>query len=68
MSEVEAVQEAYRGKELTTARKRIREATSFADLEKAETSMSILTLISPFPKIFILDFFDLTNPKPKSVL
>ena len=34
MTEVEAIQETYRGKELTTARKRIREATSFADLEK----------------------------------
>ena len=34
MSEVGAVQDTYRGKELTTARKRIREATSFADLEK----------------------------------
>ena len=46
MSEVEAVQEAYRGKELTTARKRIREATSFADLEKAVTSISIFLAVS----------------------
>ena len=34
MSEVEAVQETYRGKELTTARKRIRDATAFVDLER----------------------------------
>ena len=34
MSEVQALQQTYRGKELTTARKRIREATSFDDLEK----------------------------------
>ena len=34
MSEVQAVQDTYRGSQLTTARKRIREATSFDDLEK----------------------------------
>ena len=35
MSEVQAITQAYKGNELTTARKRIREATSFDDLEKA---------------------------------
>ena len=34
MSEVQAITQAYKGNELTTARKRIREATSFDDLEK----------------------------------
>ena len=40
---------------------------SFADLEKAETSISTLFLISPLAKSLIFDFFDLTNPNFKSV-
>ena len=34
MSEMQAITQAYKGNELTTARRRIREATTLADLER----------------------------------